>query len=231
MSEPEEYGGVDDLNGPPTSVAPVGALERRAGMAVAPDGGSPGPDRRGVRRPGRRADDLRGLKSGFERDISGPEGTEQGALQCSELLRRGATPLAPEKPKEVEVLPDRAFRSGIGVVARSDPPMEMGHPVTEGLNVQLPRLEGFVDRGSYLGHLFEVVASRAFIEIEDLPHALLGDEEHTPLEVLVRHQPDVAGFEPSNEPRISSVVGCCILGAKGAIRHRSSMATDPGLAR
>ena len=109
--------------------------------------------------------------------------------------------------------------------------MEMGHAVTEGLNVQLPRLEGFIDCSSYRGHLFEVVTSGAFIEVEDLPDALLGDEEHTPLEVLVRRQPDVAGFEPSNEPRISPFVGCCILGAKGAIRHGSSMATDPCLAR
>ncbi len=106
--------------------------------------------------------------------------------------------------------------------------MEVGHAVPERFNVQLSRLECLVDCFSHLGHLCEVVVTQATIEIEDLPDTLPGDEEHTPTEVLGGCQPDVAGLESSNEPRIGPIVGQGVVGTDGAIWHESSMTTvDP----
>ncbi len=182
---------------------------------------SPGGRTRSARRPST-------LLGSFDRDISGAEGAQQGSPQFSDLLSRWTTPIAPEQAKKIEILPDWPFWSGIGRVARSDPPMEVGYAVSQRLDVQLPRLKGFIDCSSHLGHLCEVEATSAVVEIEDLPDTLPGDEEHTPTEVLGGCQPDVAGLESSNEPRIGPIVGQGVVGTDGAIWHESSMTTvDP----
>ncbi len=103
--------------------------------------------------------------------------------------------------------------------------MEVGHPVPERFDVQLPRLECLIDCCSHLGHFREVTVTEAAVEIEDLPDTLPGHEEHTSSEVLVGCQSDVAGFKPSNEPGIDTRLGGCIVGANGAICHEPSMTT------
>ena len=47
--------------------------------------------------------------------------------------------------------------------------MEMGDTISQGLNVELPRSERFVDCSSHFGHLCEVEAPSHHIQVEDFP--------------------------------------------------------------
>ena len=64
--------------------------------------------------------------------------------------------------------------------------MEVGHAVSKRFDVQLSRAECLIDGCRHLGHLCEVATTNTAVQIEDLPYAVPGHEEHAPPEVLVR---------------------------------------------